>query len=386
LWLPLAASALVAGCAASTVPPLFCLSESVKPSIATADGPEDMAALRLADGTYRLFVRVQNGIQTMELGPDGTPSPAPALPSDAVFDSLGLSLLPGDGSRPAELFAIDQGAHAVRRFTVRDRRLEPAGAAVVGSTLLPRPNDLLAVPREGGGDPDVYVSNPDVFWKRFWRGAWPSVVLLRAGEPPRAVVEDLGFANGIAADRGGKHLLVADYRAKRLVAYRRNDADGGLERLCHVRLPAMPDNLSVHFSAEPDDEGLVLVAAQDSLPLSALHLLVSSRFPSPSRVFAIRFSDLALPNGGSDAECRIKKPMAGGQNEEWPPLLWADGGAHVAAGSTAIRVDDRLLVSQIVRPGIHSFRCSPDAWSAPRAETDRRPVAGSWSLLAAPRS
>jgi hypothetical protein len=346
-WLVATASVLLAACAGGARPEPICSGEPT--GIPTADGPEDMVPVRLGDETYRLFVRVQNGIQTVALASDGALSTGSDPMSDILFDSLGLSLLEGEGSRPHELYAIDQGAHSVRRFAVRKGGLEPTGAVIAGPTHLPRPNDLLAVAREQGGEPDIYVSNPDLYWTRMREGAWPSVVLLRAGEAPRPVVQDLGFANGIAADPPGDHLLVADYRAKRLVAYRRDRAEGGLTPLCHVPMPALPDNLSVDI----DDPDRVLVAAQDSLWLSGLHLLVSAKVPSPSRLLEVRFSELDLRGAGTDSLCGIRK----GPDGSWPPLVWADGGAHVAAGSTAVQVGERLLISQIVRPGIHSFRC-----------------------------
>ena len=327
----------------------MCAGESPE-VIPTADGPEDMAPVQLEHGGYRLFVRVQNGIQTVALTADGRlHSRAPLPPPDIVFDSLGLSFLKGAGQRPDQLFAIDRGAHAVRRFAVREGRLDQTGTVIAGPTSLPRPNDLLAVPREGSPEPDIYVSNPDLFWTRLREGAWPSVVLLRAGEPPRPVVQDLGFANGIVADPTGDHLLIADYRAKRLVAYSRDKASGELAALCHVPLPALPDNLSVDLG-DPDR---VLVAAQDSFWRSTLHLLVSSKFSSPSRVLEVSFKNLTLEGTGTESVCgMIKRP-----NDPWPPLVWADGGEHVAAASTAVQVGQQLLVSQIVRPGIHSFHC-----------------------------
>jgi hypothetical protein len=106
----------------------------------------------------------------------------------------------------------------------------------------------------------------------------------------------------------------------------------------------------------------VLVAAQDSFWRSTLHLLVSSKFSSPSRVLEVSFKNLTLEGTGTESVCGIiKRP-----DDPWPPLVWADGGKHVAAASTAVQVGQQLLVSQIVRPGIHSFHC-PRPSAPPRA-------------------
>lgn len=341
----LAASTLLVSCARDPTDEPACPA-GPPAAIATDDGPEDMALVPLADGSHRLLIRVENGIQAATLASDGTVTSAPERVVPA-FDSLGLSYRPGDAPGSGELFAIDREAPGVRRFAVRGDRLAPRGLATADPAVLPSPNDLFAVP----GSRDLYISNPDLLGIRSRLGRWPSVVLWREGGTPEVVVRDLGFANGIVADPAGRHLLIADYRARRLVAYRRNAASGRLTQVCQVRLPAMPDNLSLDVT-DPDRDR-VLVAAQESLPRTALHLLVSARlFPSPSRVYEVSFRSLSLdgprPPGAVDGECLPGKE---------PPLVWADRGEHVAAGSTAVRVGDRLLVSQIIRPGIFSFAC-----------------------------
>jgi hypothetical protein len=143
-------------------------------------------------------------------------------------------------------------------------------------------------------------------------------------------------------------MLVADYRARRLQAYRRNPADGALELLCHVPIDGMPDNLSIDATDGGRDR--VLVAAQESFWRTALHLLVSQRVNVPSRVYSVSFAGLQLeaPKPGDDPPC----------NPDYEPeLLWADGGEHVAAGSVAVRHGERLLIGQIRRPDVASFFC-----------------------------
>jgi hypothetical protein len=322
--------------------------------IKTAGGPEDVALVPLPGEAARLFIRVggeESGIDAVTLAPDGTPAPASKIERVATFRrSLGLSYLPGDAQRPDQLFAIDQEEHKIRRFKVKGEALEE-GNAIPGGDLLPRANDLLALARPDA-EPDIYVSNPDFFFERLFVDEWPSVALLRDGQQPRAVVNNLATANGIVADPSGNHVLVADYRSRRLQAYRRNPANGGLEPLCHVPIGGMPDNLSIDLTYGTGDR--VLVAAQDSFWRAALHLLVSKRVDVPSRVYVVSFADLQLDalTPGDDPPC---KP------EYKPELLWTDGGEHVAAGSVAVRHGERLLIGQILRPDILAFRCPPAA-------------------------
>lgn len=345
----------LASCAAPAGAPLPCGSEPLT-VIETGEGPEDMALVPLGGGRHRLFVRVKNGIEISTLTAEGGVEDRQKLACTG-FDPLGLSFR-GDADG-GELFIIDRSAHAVRRLapvdaTVSNAELAagrcPPEAAFAADDELPAPNDLLAVP----GGKDVYVSNPDLVWFRSWLGRWPSVVLWQGRGEPRPVVTELDFANGMVATPDGRHLLVADYRAKRLVAYRRQD-DGALRPLCRIKLDAAPDNLT------SDGSGRVLVAAQDSVVRSGLHLLLSllpilNPAGSPSRVYEIDLGRLDLAGlvpGDATRSC-------GGPA---PSTIWTDGGRHVVAGSTAVRVGDRLLVSQIVQPGVFVFRCE-GSWAA----------------------
>lgn len=340
-----ALAALLAACAATGPGDDSACLAGPSARIATGAGPEDLVVVPFTDnppGRHLLIVRVQGGLQAATLGPAGA-FPTAAEEAAPTFDSLGLSFLPGLGKDPSELFAIDRGAPGVRRFAVKGEGLTPVWSGTADPAVLPSPNDLLAV-RGKPGRGDLYISNPDLLGIRSRLGAWPSVVLWREGKPPRPVVRDLGFANGLAANEAGDRVLVADFRARRLVAYRRDGATGDLERLCHVPIDGLPDNLSVDI----DDPDRVLVAAHGSFWRSAFHLIVSSGTDAPSRVYEVRFADITAPSGGPGSACTLARA---------PWLLWSDDGASVAAGSTAVQVGDTLLVGQVRRPGVVAVTC-----------------------------
>ena len=318
-------------------------------------GPEDFATLAQPDGTTRVFASIKTrGLSAGEddgriaeirldgaARPIGDPKPvAEDGPGGRRLHPVGLSLTEGDDG--PRLYVVDSagdtatgGARIVAFDVVPDGLARDGTAISLDDDLLPTANDLLALP-----DGHIYISNPvqpffnPMVWLRYWRGEWPALVHLRPPESDGSrtaeiPADDLSFANGIAADPTHDRLFVANYSGGEVVVFDRDPSDGSLERRCAIPIDGSPDNLMT--------EGTTLyVAAQHSLLRSFCHLVAPELCGSPSHALAIRLD-------------------AGNPCEAVAMPVWDDGGAYVAAGSTAAPVGGSLLVSQIVRPGIYVF-------------------------------
>jgi hypothetical protein len=382
---------LLAGCGMPSAAQDLEFSAVPSACLPVGPGPEDFAVLEAADGSIRLFASVKTRrlwrkesddgtIVEVALGRDGqlTGGPTPlwppraevagdAGPEDADrLQPVGVSLTEIGGRE--RLYMIDtdgDGGSLIRDLDVTEPgvardggpiMLEPP-AGIDAEDLLPSPNGILALP-----DGHIYVSNPvtpqsPAAWLRYHQGEWPSLVHIGPPDANRrrptdvvAEAAEISFANGIAADPGRQRIFVADYTGQRVVVFKRDPGNGALDGSYSIPIDGLPDNLMT-------DGKTLYVAAQRSRIRTFCNLVAPGLCGSPSRAYAIDLAD--IETRGVDAR---------------PRLLWDDGGAYVEAGSTAYRLGDELLVSQIVADGIYIFdRDNGGLGGASAAASDCRP-------------
>jgi hypothetical protein len=370
----LPAALLLGGCTMSSASQDLPFRAQRSACLPVGPGPEDFAVLEQADGGARLFASVKTRRLWRKQSDDGSivevqldrqgrqvEKPTPLWPTrqdDAArpearrtaiagLQPVGISLTEINGRK--HLYVIDSDGKdggLIRDLDVTESGVASGGepirlkapAAGRAADLLPSANGILALP-----DGHIYVSNPvtpysPVAWLLYYWSQWPALIHIapqRAGEEREAKIvpaaAGVSFANGIAADPEGRRLFVADYSGRRLVVFERDPGNGTLGKSYSIPIEGLPDNLMT-------DGKTLYIAAQRSRIRTFCHLMAPGLCGSPSRAYAIDLVDI----DAHGAQAR-------------PQLLWDDGGAQVQAGSTAYRLGDKLLVSQIVANGIYVF-------------------------------
>jgi hypothetical protein len=251
------------------------------------------------------------------------------------FEPLGMSLIPGDEPGDGTLFVIDIGQpQAVRIWQLRiaGGKVADAGLATPVDTQtgirLTAANSLQAI--RDGDDFHLYVTRFDEYGLLPFRPKpWPALVQIREGLILAASKQDFRNANGIIAPCPDCDLVIASYWERRL-RFASKDS-GEIKGYASAELPIRPDNLRL-------DGERILIGGQHRVDLTALNLLVSSRIPSPSAVYAIDTQSL-----GPDAT---------------PMLLWEGGWKYGHSVATAVALpNNRLAIGQINTPGILVVDC-----------------------------
>lgn len=331
---------------------------------AAGPGPEDFEIYRYPHGETRLlissarreafFAPPAGSIRSALLHPQGgIGHPRVVRLVDAhdrpwagrdEFNPLGLSLLVNRDKDADLLYVVNIGgdANAVEVFEID--RTDPQRLIwrrTLRDVLLDRPNDLVALP-----DGRIYVTNmfsPD-----------NSVVMFDgAGKGDqqwhRTAAPAMKFANGIAASKTGDRLYIADFHSRRLFTVNRDTQDGGLgPDSCSLVLDAHPDNLTW-----ADEVHRVLyIAAHTSYVRSALHLFLGSR--APSRILELDTAHLGIPADARGGICHStgRRPVV----DALPLAALGD----INAASTAVRIDDRIIVSQLKDSRIFVCRRNKD--------------------------
>lgn len=163
------------------------------------------------------------------------------------FHPHGISLLTRDNA-PDRLFAINHpraGGHRVEIFEIgTDGALSHIESITYPD--LSSPNDLLAV-----GPRSFYATND----RRYQTGILSTLeaflglplggVSFFDGQTGSIAADGLVYANGIAMAPDGRTIYVAELLTRRVNVYRRDGADGRLERIDRIAAHTGPDNIEI---------------------------------------------------------------------------------------------------------------------------------------------
>lgn len=206
--------------------------------------------------------------------------------------------------KSVEMYDVAENGDLRHVETFRERRLTS-------------PNDVVAT-----GPRSFYVTNDfdpgreSILGKLQYVFRAPSGrVLYFDGVSWRSAAEGLRFANGVAMQRDGKRLYVAETTAAQVRVFDRDTRTGDLTPAKIVKLPAAPDNLNV------DHSGSVWIGARPKTLLPPY--LAGQRSASASLVY--RFDDIPeMPSTASE--------------------VFRDDGERIAASTVAARLGPMLLI------------------------------------------
>ncbi len=234
--------------------------------------------------------------------------------------------------------------HRIEKFLFDDEETKLVHQRSLENPELADLNDLLVT------DDDIYVSNPKPVYAPLLGSSayadWPSLAHHRGDKEAQTegvevefqrVDHQFGFANGIVEPRKDR-LIVADFSGGVLAVFDRDEMTGNLAHLFDIDLGGAghPDNLML-----AEDKKTLYIAVHKSLFHSSVHLF-SPIDHAPSAVYAIDLSDAVLEPG-----------------REAPKLVLDDYGLDLKAASTALEIDDVMIVSQLKNPEIYAFTCEP---------------------------
>ena len=259
--------------------------------------------------------------------------------SEDHFEPLGMSLVPGNAPGEATLFVIDIARPKLVRIwqlritggEITEARLAtPANAAQTGARLATA-NSLQAIHSDESDGFHLFVTRFDEYGLLPFRPTpWPALVQIRNEQLQPPAAQDFRNANGIIQPCKDCDLIIASYWERRLRFA--SKTSGKIGEYASAELPIRPDNLRL-------DGERILIAGQRRVDLTALNLLVSSRIPSPSAVYAINTRSL-----GPDTH---------------PTLLWEGGWKYGHSVATAVALPgNRLAIGQINTPSILIADCS----------------------------
>lgn len=302
--------------------------------IAVADGPEDMA-IDTSTGTTRIIVSCSPRRDRQRLGGfyqinplDNSASPLEVLPRNLTIHPHGVDVVTIDTI--SYLYAISHDEidgemrHRIFRFEINDNILILDELFTLEHELMTGPNDLDVLE-----DGSLYVSNPMPSNEpnestKSILGIKNGNVLQYDGKGKWEIALDkMCYPNGVWVNQEKEYLLVANGGCQEVVRYPMTNGkvdqnDKLSTKSHHIKIP-IGDNLMM------DNQG-VLWTTSHPCPLKFLEHIQASENPSPSQVFAM-------------------DPMTMKSN-----LVFQTNGEIISAASTALRIDNRLYVSQVLDP------------------------------------
>jgi sugar lactone lactonase YvrE len=258
------------------------------------------------------------------------------------FRPHGFALL-ADPKRP-RLFVINHGDETlagqsidvfdvgIRMLTLRQR---------IRGKALGRPNDL-DVRLLPDGRYELFVGSPAQGWEQLWEAfigpRSSSIVRLREGESGVERIGGLRFANGVAIHRNGR-VYGSSSIDQRLYGYPL-ERGGPAVRRTSIEIDGVADNISVA------NDGALIVAA------------------SGSPWAFTRYADAAMKKKKELPLCptRVWRVRPGAAQQT--TLLFADCGAYINAGSSAVCIGPDLFVGQAF--GDYVLRVHGACGGAPR--------------------
>lgn len=338
----------------------LCIGEPVMTIETQGGGSEDIAVLPLdqTGDITRLFIRErcsndsdlrckagQWRLSSVDISRENTPAPTRYAwrpgnnANENDFEPLGMSMVPDDTPGNGTLFIIDIArSQSVRIWQLDIRNGEIIKAALATQTdmqtgiRLTAANSLHATHNDNKDGFHLTITRFDEYGLLPFRPTpWPALVQIDNGLIRQPAAQDFRNANGIIRPCPDCDLVIASYWERRLRFA--SEKSGEIGEYASAQLPIRPDNLRL-------DGERILIAGQHRVDLTALNLLVSSRIPSPSAVYAIDIGSL-----GPDTV---------------PTLLWEGGWKYGHSVATAIALPgNRLAIGQINTPGILIADCSP---------------------------
>lgn len=258
-------------------------------------------------------------------------------PSNLPFHPHGMALF---RSMDGQIFLQvvnhrSETRHTVEIFTLQSKdgqpRLHHRGS--VASDLFVHPNGIAAA-----GPEAFYVTND--------RGSGPrwmhmvenllqlgrSTVVYHDGRGARIVAEDIAFANGIELTADGNTVLVGSTLWRMLLAFNRHPLSGALVRSGSLSLPGGADNI------RRDAEGSLWVAVHPNAFAFIGHATNAEK-ESPSMVLRV----------SRDARGATRIQQAFG-----------DPGSLLSGASTAVQVNNRLLIGAIFESKLLDCQLDPE--------------------------
>lgn len=260
---------------------------------------------------------------------DGSAPPA-RLETDleGPFNPHGISLFREGGA--LRLFAVSHlgggptsgvgaGRSAVEIFAVEGGRLRHL--RTVSDPTMVSPNDVAAAGPERfyfTNDAGTRADSTIRLAETYLRLPWANVAYFD-GERARAVVEGLVYANGVTLSRDGSIVFVTESSGRRLSAYDRDAATGGLTLRDERPIPTALDNLSVA------EDGALWVGAHPQMLAFVAHARDPSK-RSPSQV--------------------LRVPWSAGRFGE-PEEIYLGDGSALSGSSVAAPLGERFLIGAV---------------------------------------
>lgn len=302
--------------------------------IAVEDGPEDMA-IDISTGRERIIVSCSPRRDRLKEGGfytiDPTTNSASALeviPRNLTIHPHGIDVVTID-STPF-LYAIShdeiegQMRHRIFRFKIDSNTLILDEPFTLEHELMTGPNDLDVLE-----DGSLYVSNP--LPSNDPNESTKSILGIKNGNVLHydgkgnweVALDKMCYPNGVWVNQESGMLVVANGGCQEVARYamtngKVNQSDKLSTKSHNTKIP-IGDNLMM------DNQG-VLWTTSHPCPLKFLEHIQDSENPSPSQVFAM-------------------DPMTMKSN-----LVFKTNGELISAASTALRINNRLYVSQVLDP------------------------------------
>lgn len=303
--------------------------------IQVMDGPEDMA-IDTSMGNTRIIVscsarRGDKGVKGSFVQINTHTNEAQSLtivPANLSIRPHGIDVVDIDGT--PYLYAISHDSidgnvlHRILRFTIKGDSLYFDESAELTHPLLTGPNDLDVLE-----DGSLYVTNPmptnhsSESTKAILGMKTGNVLHFDGKNTWSIVIEGLCYPNGIWVDKENDQLLLANGACQEVASYKIEN--GKVNQLAKTSSKSHDIEIPIGDNLMIDQEGVLWVAAHPC-PLKYLEHAKESKNHSPVQIFAMNPKTLA------------------------PSLIFQNNGELISAASTALRIGNRLYISQIFDP------------------------------------
>lgn len=309
--------------------------EWVTQKITVGSGPEDMA-IDTSSGTTRIIVSCserrpdQKRIGAFyQINPlDNFVAPMDVLPRNLSIQPHGIDVATIDGI--PFLYAISHDVidgevnHKIYRFRINQNELLLDKDFTLEHESLTGPNDIDVLE-----DGSFYVSNPmpsdgpNESTKAILGVKTGTVLHYSQTSKWTTVLKDMCYPNGVWVNKEKSYLTVANGGCKAVERY--PIENGMVVATKSASTKKLGLDIPIGDNLMMDNQG-VLWATAHPCPLKFLEHMKDSNIPSPSQIFAID------PN-----------TMKGN-------MVFQTNGELISAASTALRIDNRLYISQVFDP------------------------------------
>lgn len=303
--------------------------------IAVGSGPEDMA-IDTSNGVTRIIVSCaerradkQKIGKFYQLNPkDNSVASLEMIPANLTIQPHGIDVVTID--TVPFLYAIsheeenNKKRHKIYRFQIKQNRLLLDEDFTLEHPLMTGPNDLDVLE-----DGSIYITNPmpsdeNIESTKAILGIKTGTVLHYDGKGNwKTVLKDMCYPNGIFANPTEGYLMVANGGCQ---AVERFPIKNG-QVIANEKLSTKKYNVDIPIGDNllMDNRGNVWIAAHPC-PLKFLSHATDSQEPSPAQVFKINPETLKSE------------------------LVFQTNGELISAASTALKIDDKLYISQVFDP------------------------------------